>query len=291
MQIYKLGSCRRFSGQKANAAEGQPPSTAFVRGFPRCLITAWRRNERFSSATLPLLASKIEERRVGQSQLPIRHLTMVKMQPLRVASGSFPAHAPAPKSKAHPQVGRRPQMPGRRVALARVSGTSPGDRLSPVTGSAGSAAIIRRAQELSRFAEPTFRQIVAPRNTKTPPPCAETVDVASSLWKPEENLRQIAGVTLRERRGNPAAEILSACEGSLRHLPSQFFQSLAAVRASGDSIMWSGHSCPLPLTLFRPESADHSAQPPTDPRHPSEPAGTRLQDNAAHTFPRSASAP
>jgi hypothetical protein len=174
-----------------------------------------------------------------------------------LASGSFPAHAPRSEEQGAPASwGRRPQMPGQPVALARVSGTSPGDRLSPVTGSAGSAAIIRRAQELSRFAEPTFRQIVAPRNTKTPPPCAETVDVASSLWKPEENLRQIAGVTLRERRGNPAAEILSACEGSLRHLPSQFFQSLAAVRASGDSIMWSGHSCPLPLTLFRPESAD-----------------------------------
>jgi len=31
---------------------------------------------------------------------------------------------------------------------------------------AGSAAIIRQAQELSRFAEPTLRQIVSPRNTK-----------------------------------------------------------------------------------------------------------------------------
>ena len=52
---------------------------------------------------------------------------------------------------------------------------------------AGSAAIIRRAQELSRFAEPTLIHFVAARNTKTFPRCAETVDDETSLWKTEEN--------------------------------------------------------------------------------------------------------
>ena len=37
------------------------------------------------------------------------------------------------------------------------------------------------------FGEPTVRQIVAGRNRKTFPACAETVEDKSSLWKPEEN--------------------------------------------------------------------------------------------------------
>jgi hypothetical protein len=37
------------------------------------------------------------------------------------------------------------------------------------------------------FAEPTLGQNVAARNRKTFPPCAETVDDRTSLWKPEEN--------------------------------------------------------------------------------------------------------
>ena len=78
-------------------------------------------------------------------------------------------------------------MPGHPVALARILEYPPAihSRESPAT--AGSAAIIQRAQELSRFAEPTFIQIVAPRNTKNSLPCAETVEDESSLWKTEEN--------------------------------------------------------------------------------------------------------
>ena len=37
------------------------------------------------------------------------------------------------------------------------------------------------------FAEPTLSQIVAPRNIKNFPACAEPVDDVSSLWNPEEN--------------------------------------------------------------------------------------------------------
>lgn len=50
-----------------------------------------------------------------------------------------------------------------------------------------SAAIIRRAQERSRFAEPTLSQIVAPRNTKKFRPCAEAVEDETCLWKTVEN--------------------------------------------------------------------------------------------------------
>jgi hypothetical protein len=50
-----------------------------------------------------------------------------------------------------------------------------------------SAAIIRRAQERSRFAEPTLSQIVAPRNTKKLHSCAEAVEDETCLWKTVEN--------------------------------------------------------------------------------------------------------
>ena len=81
----------------------------------------------------------------------------------------------------------RPQRPGNqsrsRAFLICPPAIHP--RESPVA--AGSAAIIRQAQELSRFAEPTLIHFVAPRNRKNFPPCAEAVDDVSSLWKPEEN--------------------------------------------------------------------------------------------------------
>ncbi len=50
-----------------------------------------------------------------------------------------------------------------------------------------SAAIIRQAQELSRFTADTLRQIVAPRKTKNLHACAEPVEDEISLWKIEEN--------------------------------------------------------------------------------------------------------
>lgn len=93
-----------------------------------------------------------------------------------VASG-----LPAPKSK----TGEEAATPGQPVALSRVSGCFPfGNslRVSPLPS--GSAAIIRQAQELSRFAEPTFHQIVAPGNPKRRPRCAEPVEDWTSLWKP-----------------------------------------------------------------------------------------------------------
>jgi hypothetical protein len=78
-------------------------------------------------------------------------------------------------------------MPGQPVALARVSVCPPAIHPRESPAAAGSAAIIRQAQETSRLAEPTLSQNVAPRNTKTSRPCAETVDDVTSLWKAEEN--------------------------------------------------------------------------------------------------------
>ena len=84
-------------------------------------------------------------------------------------------------------MGEEAATPGQPVALARALWVRPPaihPRESPAA--AGSAAIIRQAQEPSRFAPNTLRQIVAPRKTKTLHHCAETVEDDISLWKTEE---------------------------------------------------------------------------------------------------------
>ena len=56
------------------------------------------------------------------------------------------------------------------------------------------AIIVRQAFTRSHvFGEPTVRQIVASRNRKTFPACAETVDDETCLWKAEENMGRIRG--------------------------------------------------------------------------------------------------
>jgi hypothetical protein len=52
------------------------------------------------------------------------------------------------------------------------------------------------------FAEPTLRQNVALRNRKPFPPCAETVDDETSLWKPEENGEGTAHEKIQSRSFN-----------------------------------------------------------------------------------------
>src|SRR5579864_3185283 len=85
-------------------------------------------------------------------------------------------------------MGEEAATPGQPVALARVSlGAPPVIHPRESPAAAGSAAIIRQAQELSRFAPNTLSQIVAPRNTKTLHSCAEAVEDDISLWKTEEN--------------------------------------------------------------------------------------------------------
>jgi hypothetical protein len=90
-------------------------------------------------------------------------------------------------------VGEEAATPEPPVALARVFWVPPGNSLSRITAAAGSAAIIRQAQELSRFYASTLSQIVAHRNTKTAHRCEEAVEDETSLWKPEENQEQISG--------------------------------------------------------------------------------------------------
>jgi hypothetical protein len=150
-----------------------------------CLVTAWRQNDRFSPATLPL--SRTKKRRLGPSELPIRHLAMTKMQPLRRPAALVSCSLPRLRRAQQQRVrwgGRNARATSR--ARARFLECPPAihPRESPVA--AGTAAIIRQAQELSRFAEPTFRHFVAPSNRKNFHPCAEAVDDVSSLWKPEE---------------------------------------------------------------------------------------------------------
>jgi hypothetical protein len=72
--------------------------------------------------------------------------------------------------------GRRPQRPGNQFALARRFWVPPAihSRESPVA--AGSAAIIRQAQELSRFAVPLSRGWSRPATQKT---CF----VVKKLWR------------------------------------------------------------------------------------------------------------
>jgi len=75
-------------------------------------------------------------------------------------------------------------MPGQPVRTrARFWKFPPAIRSHESPAAAGSAAIIRQSQELSRFAEHTLRHFVAPRNTKNFTPCAEPVDAETSLWK------------------------------------------------------------------------------------------------------------
>jgi hypothetical protein len=78
-------------------------------------------------------------------------------------------------------------MPRKPVALARLLDFPRQFTLENRRIAAGSAAIIRQAQELSRFAAPTLRHIPAPSNTKTTHACAETVEDDTSLWKAVEN--------------------------------------------------------------------------------------------------------
>ncbi len=75
---------------------------------------------------------------------------------------SSPQFLPAPES-GH---GERPQRRAP-AALARISGSSPGDRLSPITGWLRALPQSSSDQEPSRFAAHTLLHFAAARNTKT----------------------------------------------------------------------------------------------------------------------------
>ena len=173
--------------QKFECGSGQPPQPHRFTWFPACLChrcaverplqpDSARKECRICQSQLPIMisrsiisrsrsqinhpASQIRNRCGGQRPCPLR----------RAKQGEEAANARATSSRF-------------RAFLECPPAIHP--RESPAA--AGSAAIIRRAQELSRFAEPTLIHFVAARNTKTFPRCAETVDDETSLWKTEEN--------------------------------------------------------------------------------------------------------
>ena len=152
---------------------GPATQTAFVRGFLLCLVTAWWRNDCFSPTALQRSAAFAK---AGCRFVIVRSRTCNRCGVQRPC--------PAPKSRMGEE-GRNARATSRAHARFLVCPPAIHPRESPVA--AGSAAIIWRAQELSRFAEPTLRQIVAPRNTKKLCRCAEAVEDETSLWKAEEN--------------------------------------------------------------------------------------------------------
>ena len=85
------------------------------------------------------------------------------------------------------------------------------------------AIIIRQALRFPRFAAPTLGQNVTTRNRKTFPPCAETVDDRTSLWKPEENCGEIA----EKPREHRPEQSLPKCRTSITYTLLNFPEHLA----------------------------------------------------------------
>jgi hypothetical protein len=110
--------------------------------------------------------------------------SLVRSSPSR-DGGSQPLRWPAAFPLLRRAVGEGAASPATSRASAFLE-AFPRHLLSRIEGAAGSAAVIRPSQELSRFAGPTLRHFMASRNTKNGRHCEETVDDETSLWKPEE---------------------------------------------------------------------------------------------------------
>ncbi len=91
---------------------GPATPTAFVRGFLRCLITAWRRNDRFGPIALPL--SRATSATFAKASCPF---VISRSRTGKPAVASGPSCF---RSKSNEQVGEEAAMPGQPVALARV---------------------------------------------------------------------------------------------------------------------------------------------------------------------------
>jgi hypothetical protein len=176
---YRSAQIRgRFSWQqKTNAARASHPSR-IVRGFLCCLCHRMAADDRFS----PTAASLFRARRAAFTEAScrfavLRPRTRNHCDRQRPCSCSVPSTA-----RASGGGGRNARATSR--ACARFLECPPAIHPRESPAAAGSAAIIRQAQERSRFAEPTLSQFVAPRNTKNFSPCAETVEHETSLWKP-----------------------------------------------------------------------------------------------------------
>jgi len=128
----------------------------------------------------PNRARRNAERRLCRSQLPIRHPSITSHQP---------SQWPAILSCSEEQIGgRRPQRPGNPVrACARFMDfprqfTLENHRL-PLT----LPQSFGQLRKLHVSLDPLSARNVAPRNTKTSPPCEEAVEDETSLWMNEEN--------------------------------------------------------------------------------------------------------
>src|SRR5579864_7155289 len=117
-------------------------------------------------------------------------------------------------------MGEEAATPGQPVALARSLGAPPVIHPRESPAAAGSAAIIRQAQELSRFAPNTLSQIVAPRKTKNLPSCAEAVEDFISLWKTEENQELLFVAHFVGARQSESPEHRSGLSHIRRRLPN-----------------------------------------------------------------------
>jgi hypothetical protein len=168
-QNAKVKWNKKLTGMSADdkkCGPGQPPEPH------RTWFPAWR-NDRFSPTAL--------ERSAAFAKAGCRSVTL--RSPICNRQG-WPA-APSCSEEQNGGIGRNARATSLRSRT--FSGFPPGNSPSRITGCCWLCRIIRQAQELSRFADPTLMQIAAPRNTKDLSGCAETVEDVSSLWKAEEN--------------------------------------------------------------------------------------------------------
>jgi hypothetical protein len=125
-QQSPLSECRRTKDEDQERRErgeeeslpqmemrpGPATPAAFLRGFLRCLITAWRRNDRFGPTALAL--SQATSAAFAKASCPFA-ISRSRTGKPAVASGSS-----CSRSKSNEQVGEEAAMPGQPVALARV---------------------------------------------------------------------------------------------------------------------------------------------------------------------------
>jgi hypothetical protein len=84
--------------------------------------------------------------------------------------------------------GKEAATPGESSSRLRTfSGFPPAIHPRESPAAADSAAIIRQLRKLHVSLDPLSARNVAPRNTKTSPPCEEAVEDETSLWMNEEN--------------------------------------------------------------------------------------------------------
>ncbi len=171
--------------QNGNAA-GPATPTAFVRGFLRCLITAWRRNDRFGPTALTL--SQATSAAFAKASCPF----LISRSKISRSRTGKPAVASGPSCsllrRATNRWGRRPQCPGNQSHLRAFSGMSPGDSPSRITRlPLALPQSFGKLRKLHVSLNPLSVTLLRLATQKSSRPCAETVDDETSLWKTEEN--------------------------------------------------------------------------------------------------------